>query len=192
MIVSKGPDAFRTISEVAEALDLPQHVLRFWETRFTQIKPLKRGGGRRYYRPDDVELLRGIRQLLYGEGFTIKGVQRILKEQGPRFVISAGRGELDGKAPIAQRSGRAAIREDEDAAARDDEMDDAVATEDYGEARVVPRLDTPEPAAAVRKAAGGKPTELVGPAGLTGEEVRVLEATLAELLECRRLLDETH
>ena len=90
--MSKGPDAFRTISEVAEELDLPQHVLRFWETRFTQIKPMKRGGGRRYYRPDDVDLLRGIRRLLYGEGYTIKGVQRILKEQGARHVIGAGQG----------------------------------------------------------------------------------------------------
>ncbi|SNY93099.1 MerR HTH family regulatory protein [Cohaesibacter sp. ES.047] len=83
----KSPDAFRTISEVAEDLDLPQHVLRFWETRFSQIKPMKRGGGRRYYRPDDVDLLRGIRHLLYDEGYTIKGVQRILKEQGARHVI---------------------------------------------------------------------------------------------------------
>ena len=94
--MSKGPDAFRTISEVADDLDLPQHVLRFWETRFTQIKPLKRGGGRRYYRPDDVDLLRGIRQLLYGEGYTIRGVQRILAEQGARFAVAAGRGELAG------------------------------------------------------------------------------------------------
>lgn len=84
--MEKGPDAFRTISEVADDLDLPQHVLRFWETRFPQIRPLKRGGGRRYYRPDDVELLRGIRHLLYSEGYTIRGVQRILKDQGPRFV----------------------------------------------------------------------------------------------------------
>lgn len=94
--MSKGPDAFRTISEVAEELDLPQHVLRFWETRFSQIKPMKRGGGRRYYRPDDVELLRGIRRLLYGEGYTIKGVQRILKEQGLRHVAAFGQdGGLD-------------------------------------------------------------------------------------------------
>jgi DNA-binding transcriptional MerR regulator len=85
-MMDKAPDAYRTISEVAEDLDLPQHVLRFWETRFTQIKPLKRGGGRRYYRPDDVELLKGIRHLLYKEGYTIKGVQRILKEQGARAV----------------------------------------------------------------------------------------------------------
>jgi DNA-binding transcriptional MerR regulator len=84
--MEKSADAFRTIGEVAEDLDLPQHVLRFWETRFTQIKPLKRGGGRRYYRPEDVDLLRAIRHLLYGEGYTIKGVQRILKEHGPRAV----------------------------------------------------------------------------------------------------------
>lgn len=91
--MDKGPDAFRTISEVADELDVPQHVLRFWETRFAQIKPLKRGGGRRFYRPDDVELIRGIRHLLYGEGYTIKGVQRILKEEGVRFVQSAWRAE---------------------------------------------------------------------------------------------------
>ena len=86
--MDKAPDAFRTISEVAQELDLPQHVLRFWETRFAQIKPMKRGGGRRYYRPDDVDLLRGIRYLLYGEGYTIRGVQRLLKENGGRFVQS--------------------------------------------------------------------------------------------------------
>jgi DNA-binding transcriptional MerR regulator len=88
--VEKGPDAFRTISEVAEDLNLPQHVLRFWETRFGQIKPLKRGGGRRYYRPEDVDLLRGIRHLLYGEGYTIRGVQQILREQGVRHVQAIG------------------------------------------------------------------------------------------------------
>jgi len=82
----KAPDAFRSISEVADELDLPQHVLRFWESRFHDIKPMKRGGGRRYYRPDDVNLLRGIRHLLYGEGYTIRGVQRILREQGGKFV----------------------------------------------------------------------------------------------------------
>ncbi|HSM39168.1 MAG TPA: MerR family transcriptional regulator [Afifellaceae bacterium] len=90
-MVEKGPEAFRTISEVAEDLDLPQHVLRFWETRFNQIKPLKRGGGRRYYRPDDVDLLCGIRLLLYGEGYTIKGVQRLLKEKGVGFIVEVGR-----------------------------------------------------------------------------------------------------
>jgi len=82
----KDPEAFRTISEVADELDLPQHVLRFWETRFRDIRPMKRGGGRRYYRPDDIDLLRGVRHLLYGEGYTIRGVQRILAEQGVKFV----------------------------------------------------------------------------------------------------------
>lgn len=85
-MIDKAPDAYRTISEVADDLDLPQHVLRFWETKFSQIRPLKRGGGRRYYRPDDVELLKSIRHLLYNQGYTIKGVQRILKENGPKAV----------------------------------------------------------------------------------------------------------
>jgi len=92
--LNKAPDAFRTISEVAKELDLPQHVLRFWESRFPHIKPLKRGGGRRYYRPEDVDLLRGIRHLLYGDGYTIRGVQRILREQGVRTVQSVGQGIL--------------------------------------------------------------------------------------------------
>ncbi len=90
MASPKAPEAFRTISEVAGDLDLPQHVLRFWETRFSQIRPMKRGGGRRYYRPEDVDLLRGIRLLLYGEGFTIRGVQRLLKEKGVAFVVAVG------------------------------------------------------------------------------------------------------
>ena len=80
--MDKSPDAFRTISEVAEDLDLPQHVLRFWETRFNQIKPMKRGGGRRYYRPQDVELIKGIRHMLYDQGYTIKGVQKLLRDGG--------------------------------------------------------------------------------------------------------------
>jgi DNA-binding transcriptional MerR regulator len=84
--LEKAPDAFRTISEVADEIDVPQHVLRFWESRFPQIRPMKRGGGRRYYRPDDVDLLRGVRHLLYGEGYTIRGVQRILREHGVTFV----------------------------------------------------------------------------------------------------------
>ena len=100
--MEKSPDAFRTISEAAEELDLPQHVLRFWETRFSNIKPLKRGGGRRYYRPEDVLLLRGIRHLLYDQGFTIKGVQRILKDQGIRYVIGIGEGRV--MEPVARHA----------------------------------------------------------------------------------------
>ncbi len=81
----KAPNAFRTISEVADDLHIPQHVLRFWETKFPQVKPLKRGGGRRYYRPDDILLLRRIADLLYTQGYTIKGVQRLLREGGGRL-----------------------------------------------------------------------------------------------------------
>lgn len=89
--MNKAPQAFRTISEVSETLDVPQHVLRFWEGKFAQIKPLKRAGGRRYYRPDDIELLRGIRALLYAEGYTIKGVQKLLRVSGARYVAEIGR-----------------------------------------------------------------------------------------------------
>src|SRR3984893_1243871 len=89
----KSPEAFRTISEVAAELDVPQHVLRFWETKFATVKPLKRGGGRRYYRPDDIDLLKGIRALLYSDGLTIKGVQKVLKERGLRHVADIGRGD---------------------------------------------------------------------------------------------------
>lgn len=122
--LEKSPDAFRTISEVAEELNVPQHVLRFWETRFTQIRPMKRAGGRRYYRPADVDLVRGIRALLYGEGYTIRGVQRIFKEEGSAFVVGVGRGEIKpragdamhegapmpGKAPVAPRLGKAGAK----------------------------------------------------------------------------------
>ncbi len=87
--IEKGPEAYRTIREVADAMDLPQHVLRFWETRFPQVRPLKRAGGRRYYRPDDVERLKLIRRLLYDEGYTIKGVQKLFKEQGVQALSSA-------------------------------------------------------------------------------------------------------
>src|ERR1700722_4390281 len=116
--MDKSPDAFRTISEAAEDLGLPQHGARFWETRFPQIKPLKRGGGRRYYRPDDVELLRVIKQLLYGEGYTIKGVQKLIKEQGARALASSAsadggdhppRGAFDGQGRDDERP--AAARE---------------------------------------------------------------------------------
>src|SRR3712207_1696224 len=105
--VTKSPDAFRTISEVAAFLETPAHVLRFWESKFPQIKPVKRAGGRRYYRPDDIALLSGIKVLLHEQGMTIRGVQKLLKEKGPRHVatLSAlpwdGTGEVEEEAPDA-------------------------------------------------------------------------------------------
>jgi len=91
--MEKASDAFKTISEVADLLDLPQHVLRFWETRFPQLKPMKRGGGRRYYRPVDIDFLKAVQYLLYEKGYTIKGVQRLLKEKGLAFITALGRGD---------------------------------------------------------------------------------------------------
>lgn len=159
---SKSPDAFRTISEVAEDLDIPQHVLRFWETRFNQIKPLKRGGGRRYYRPDDVALLKGIRRLLYGEGYTIKGLQRILKEQGPRHVQAIGRGAPVGAPPAA--GGPSPLRSM------------PVDIEPAGEAPPSWRPDAADMAQQARQAAQDR------------DDLAVLEAVLAELTECQRVL----
>ena len=91
--MAKGPDAFRTISEAADELHVPQHVLRFWETRFSFIRPMKRAGGRRFYRPQDIAVLRGVRRLLHDEGYTIKGVQKLHREQGVRRLIAAGEGQ---------------------------------------------------------------------------------------------------
>lgn len=99
----KSADAFRTISEVAEELDTPQHVLRFWETKFAQVKPMKRAGGRRYYRPDDVALLKRIRDLLYSEGFTIRGVQKLLREHGVRALIEGEGGAAEAAAPSSPK-----------------------------------------------------------------------------------------
>jgi DNA-binding transcriptional MerR regulator len=125
----KSPEAFRTISEVSMDLDVPQHVLRFWETRFSQVKPIKRAGGRRYYRPEDVDLLRGIRALLYHDGYTIKGVQKVLRERGLRHVAGLGRGETP-PAPILApvddepRYARAALARLEQAHAAPDGLDE--------------------------------------------------------------------
>ena len=93
--MAKGPEAFRTISEAAEELGVPQHVLRFWETKFSFIRPMKRAGGRRFYRPQDLEVLKGVRFLLHQEGYTIKGVQRLHKEQGLRRLVAAAGGDVD-------------------------------------------------------------------------------------------------
>jgi DNA-binding transcriptional MerR regulator len=184
-VVSKGPEAFRTISEVAQELDLPQHVLRFWETRFAQIKPMKRGGGRRYYRPDDIDLLRGIRHLLYGEGYTIRGVQRILREQGPRFVISAGRGEI--QALMASQAQEEALSAEEP-----DFADTAVLDEINGEeGQIEPTFD-PREFRAIPDVGNGSGSRGGKPSAekLTNDEVRRLQTALSELLELKRLLDQ--
>jgi DNA-binding transcriptional MerR regulator len=109
----KAPNAFRTISEVADDLHIPQHVLRFWETKFPQVRPLKRGGGRRYYRPDDIELLRRIADLLYTQGYTIKGVQRLLREGG---------GQLSDDIPPPTADERAAAEAEKAALSPDDPL----------------------------------------------------------------------
>lgn len=96
--MAKGPDAFRTISEAADELHVPQHVLRFWETKFSFIKPMKRAGGRRFYRPADISVLHGVRRLLHDEGYTIKGVQKLHREQGLKCLIAAGEGQA---APVS-------------------------------------------------------------------------------------------
>ncbi|MEJ0013046.1 MAG: MerR family transcriptional regulator [Bauldia sp.] len=185
-MASKGPQAFRTISEVAEELELPQHVLRFWETRFAQIRPMKRGGGRRYYRPDDIDLLRGICYLLYGEGYTIRGVQRILKEQGPRFVIGAGRGDMS-EAFTPQPEDIGEDEEVEALALPEDEGDEAVAADGDAEAddHIEPTFDPREFRTAPPPSSGGRAT-----AGLAPDEIRRLQSTLSDLLELKRLLDQ--
>ncbi|MCR5880349.1 MerR family transcriptional regulator [Phenylobacterium sp. J367] len=105
--MAKGPEAFRTISEAADELHVPQHVLRFWETKFSFIRPMKRAGGRRFYRPHDIDVLRGVRRLLHDEGYTIKGVQRLHREQGVRRLVAAGEGE--GVAPPAPEDAEAPV-----------------------------------------------------------------------------------
>ena len=174
---AKGPEAFRTISEVAEELDLPQHVLRFWETRFTQIKPMKRGGGRRYYRPDDVDLLRGIRLLLYGEGFTIRGVQRLLKEKGVAFVVAAGQ----------SGSVQTVTAADMDAG---DEPEELAAAEPETPARREPS-GPDRPDAAQRQFSGPAAGPVATMGGLAKEARARLRAALAELEEAKRLLDQS-
>ena len=184
----KAPDAFRTISEVAEDLDLPQHVLRFWETRFSQIKPMKRGGGRRYYRPDDVDLLRGIRLLLYSEGFTIRGVQRLLKENGVGFVIGVGQsGTLPAIKAGAKQTAQATDPGGPSPAADeeggfDDEAGDDAAPGPLGSAPDRDAPAVPPGAAEPRQAGAGRPLSIEGR--------RRIELALVDLLEAKRLLDQ--
>jgi DNA-binding transcriptional MerR regulator len=168
--LEKAREAFRTISETAEELDLQQHVLRFWETRFAQIKPLKRGGGRRYYRPEDVDLLRGIRYLLHGQGYTIKGVQRIIKEGGIKFVQTVWR-EPDLPLPAHVL------------AAREEGADDAPLPDVAISHTPLPghRLKTPAQGAVLVR----KPEAPV----LSPTDRRMIQSALNELMDAKRLLD---
>ena len=160
VVREKSPEAFRTISEVAAELDMPQHVLRFWESRFAQVRPIKRAGGRRYYRPEDVDLLRGIRALLYREGFTIKGAQKVMREKGLRYVAELGR--TAGAAPIG-----------------------ISAPEPQVEASRHPRAML----AVVERALGGHEDDTGNVAReLAGEERTGLENLLAELLQLKARL----
>jgi DNA-binding transcriptional MerR regulator len=191
-VSEKSEGAFRTIGEVAEGLDLPQHVLRFWETRFKEIEPIKRAGGRRYYRPRDVELLSAIRQLLYGQGYTIKGVQRILREQGARAVIEGARtGRLERSAPKSS-DGRADAVEPAEGDALEAKAAATARDRDVGQASTAPSLaaqtnsavPTQEPTAAHIDQRG-----LDFP--VDADAKKRLRQALAELSECQRLLTLT-
>jgi len=174
--VDKAPDAFRTISEVAEEIDVPQHVLRFWESRFTQIRPLKRGGGRRYYRPHDVDLLRGVRHLLYGEGYTIRGVQRLLREQGLSFVQSVWREDAERAAAADIEDGVADAARDDVEMVSDDEASPSETASGLAGERREPQIVPPTNSAHATRRLGA-------------EERRKLQTALDDLIACSRLLD---
>jgi len=183
--LDKAPDAFRTISEVADDLDIPQHVLRFWETRFSQIKPMKRSGGRRYYRPDDVDLLKGIRRLLYGEGYTIRGVQRILKEHGIGSVQRlADASAVASFGAIEEVVGQSILEEDDGVAPPLDlDDDDFDSAEESGIPRFAERGRRREVESFDEEAIPGV-AELSPVVDLAR-----LRGVLENLVACRRLLD---
>jgi DNA-binding transcriptional MerR regulator len=161
--MQKSAEAFRTISEVADSVDLPQHVLRFWETRFPQIRPLKRAGGRRYYRPDDVERLRLIKRLLYDEGYTIKGVQKLFKEQGVQALTS---GALEPRIALAMA----------ELIAGDPGEGPLVGPRPPGE----PDRSTPEVESPAESGAGG----------CSPGDLAALRGALAEIAEAARILNQ--
>jgi DNA-binding transcriptional MerR regulator len=213
--LNKAPEAFRTISEVADELDLPQHVLRFWETRFPHVKPMKRGGGRRYYRPEDIDLLRGIRHLLYRDGYTIRGVQRIFREQGVRTVQLVGQG-LTAHLPVLPRDAQDADGEpnggwgalkfpssmDSDASDKTEndvgelEPDESVSSEFAPQNRPVAEAGSmamgPVPTApgATQLRQASLSAAVPRPRGIAAEDLDRLKHALAELEACRRLLDK--
>jgi DNA-binding transcriptional MerR regulator len=169
--LEKSSSAFRTISEVAAELDVPKHVLRFWEGKFPQLRPMKRGGGRRYYRPEDVELLRGIRWLLYSDGYTIKGVQRILRDNGVKFVKHCWREDATGSRIEAEPSFEIPNLAAEAASAA------------HRPSRPLERAS----AQTSRVKAAPKPAKAPEPE-LTGEQRTLLQSLLHDLEECRSLL----
>ncbi|MCQ4190530.1 MerR family transcriptional regulator [Methylocystis suflitae] len=183
----KSDEAMRTIGEVAASLDLPAHVLRFWETRFKQINPLKRAGGRRFYRERDIELVIAIRRLLYDEGYTIKGVQRILKEDGVEAVL-AGAGRRQGDLPASAspfRPGGPARDEDETDAALSADGLAALRAQNPNLAGIeaqdaAPIVEVDEPFA--------PPSAHSEPRSLAAPQTRILREVLAEIEECKRLL----
>ncbi len=164
---SKSASAFRTISEVSDELDVPQHVLRFWETKFSQVKPLKRGGGRRYYRPEDLALLKRIRDLLYTEGYTIRGVQRLLRQSGVKAVLKAAAESDVSVAPAEETSVQDATVSQGGAVVTGQSAVTANAADSTAE------LPLEEPAR---------------PQGLSPEVRRELESILEELTELRGML----
>jgi DNA-binding transcriptional MerR regulator len=170
--LEKSSSAFRTISEVAAELDVPKHVLRFWEGKFPQLRPMKRGGGRRYYRPEDVELLRGIRWLLYSDGYTIKGVQRILRDSGVKFVKHCWREDAEALAappePTFEIPNLAA--EAATAARQTRRTSQRAAPVQASRAKAAPEKKAPEPV-------------------LTSEQRALLQSLLSDLEECRTLLN---
>lgn len=189
----KSADAFRTISEVAEELDVPQHVLRFWETKFAQVKPMKRAGGRRYYRPDDVTLLRRIRDLLYSEGFTIRGVQKLLRENGVRALIDAAAPAAAGAAARPDGPPEAGLRAPPQGAApepasevRSDEARTSAGSQVEANASESPGSEAP-PSQAAAVAAGGSASP---PERLAGEARVRLETVRRRLLQLREAVAE--
>jgi DNA-binding transcriptional MerR regulator len=185
--MEKAPGAFRTISEVADEIDVPQHVLRFWESRFAQIRPMKRGGGRRFYRPEDVDLLRGVRHLLYGEGYTIRGVQRILREQGAAFVQNVWHVGAEPPPPESDED-RAGDESAAPSAAERSEPDASLFS--------LPASRTRERNAEERPVERREPSFAAAPssppsrsAGMAGDGRRKLRAALDELIACHRLIE---
>ncbi len=185
----KSSQAFRTISEVAQELDVPQHVLRFWESKFSQVRPMKRGGGRRYYRPEDIEVLKGIRILLYEDGFTIKGVQKVFREKGVRYVAETGL--RNGSEPEAVDESAANAEADEHSAGSSSQPDHS------------PPAIAPEAAPQTSAQPGGQPpahamshadsvTQLTPAprAGLSADQRTALERILADLTALKERLDK--